>query len=157
MKKVLLPAVTTILTINTLVAADTMREGLWSIRSTVSIGTSKSEGAISLCRNAESDNRVSTKGMSCKITSKSSEGVTRTSEMECVATDTTTRINETVTMTGDNAAQLVRHITLTQPSGVGIQEMTVEADMKYLGTCPAGIQPGDAIDAHGKVTQTLKN
>jgi hypothetical protein len=49
---------------------------------------------------------------------------------------------------GDIAAHGESH-TLYTPAMDGKTETIMFSDAKYLGSCPAGMQPGDRMDANG--------
>jgi hypothetical protein len=48
------------------------------------------------------------------------------------------------------------HTTYT-PALAGTAESTMIMDQKYVGGCPAGIQPGDRIAANGTVNHLWKH
>lgn len=150
----------TLLIYGGMLAADApMKEGLWSIHtvSTDQPGNNKTDSTVKLCRNHAYDDRVrtlaneqSTKS-SCKI-SENTSGNTTTSETECAVAKSVLKTKGTVTIVGDTAHS-ESHTTYT-PAMYGTSETTMVMDQKYLGPCPAGVEPGDRISADGKVQHT---
>jgi hypothetical protein len=55
-----------------------------------------------------------------------------------------------VTATGDTAVHGETHSTFDPPS-FGRTDTTMIMDQKYVGACPAGMEPGDTMDSDGKV------
>ena len=62
----------------------------------------------------------------------------------------------TVVFQGDTSAHGEDHTTYT-PAMNGISESTMIQDQKYVGSCPAGQQPGDITNADGRVIHTWKH
>jgi hypothetical protein len=62
----------------------------------------------------------------------------------------------TATFSGDTSTHSESHATYT-PAMAGISEMTMIQDQKYVGSCPAGAQPGDRINADGTVIHLGKH
>jgi hypothetical protein len=58
-------------------------------------------------------------------------------------------------MSGDTAAHSETRATYTPPM-YGLTETTMVMDQKYVGACPAGVGPGDTIEAGGKVIHHSK-
>jgi Protein of unknown function (DUF3617) len=141
--------------------APPMKEGLWSIH-TVSVdqpGNKKTDGMRSICRNHAYDERVRAMAAqhaakSCKTISENSVGGTTTTETQCSVGGSVVRTKATVTFSGDTAHSET-HSTYT-PAMYGMSETTMVMDQKYVGACPAGVEPGDFIGADGKVTHTAR-
>jgi len=141
-------------------AADTPagKEGLWSIH-TVSInnpGNKRTEGTRSLCRNHAYDARVREQAETkqkqyCKPVSRTSSGNGFTEEFECSIQGSVTTNKVVTTFTGDTSVHSETHVTY-KPALYGIEEMTTTMDQKYLGACPAGMEPGDFMSSDGKIT-----
>lgn len=158
MKPVLL-AVTFLLVV-ALYAADrpAMKEGLWSIH-TITIdnpGNKKAEGTRSICRNHEYDVRIREQSEKrqkqiCKVFTESSSGHILTAESECSVRGSVSKGKTVTTFNGDSSIHSETHATYT-PALMGIAETTIIQDQKFTGTCPAGMQPGDFMDASGKIT-----
>jgi hypothetical protein len=47
--------------------------------------------------------------------------------------------------------------TTYAPAFGGVTDSTMTIDQKYLGSCPAGVQPGDLTAADGKVNHLWKH
>jgi len=135
-----------------------MKDGLWSIHT---VSTMMREGAqaktfevtVSRCRTQASDTQVPASAppaKDCKVISKSSRDATHNSEMQCTINGSTVKVKETVTMKGDNEANTITEFTFDPPNS-GLSGMNIVADMKYLGPCPAEMQPGDTVMPDGKV------
>jgi hypothetical protein len=138
-----------------------MKEGLWSIH-TVSVdqpGNNKTEGTVKLCRSHAYDERIRTmaaqkSAKTCKTISENSTGGTTTTETECTVASSVLKTKGTVTFSGDSAHSET-HTTYT-PAMYGTSESTMVMDQKYLGACPAGVEPGDRIGPDGKVSHAQK-
>jgi hypothetical protein len=139
-------------------AADppSLKEGLWSIHtvSTNQPGDKKTEGTRSICRNHEYDERVraqaKAQAMTCKIHADNDSGSKYESESECVVRATTIHTKGITTASGANATHTESSTTYT-PAFYGISATTMIMDQKYVGACPAGMAPGDMMEADGKV------
>jgi len=57
----------------------------------------------------------------------------------------------TTTFVGDTAAHSETHSTNTAAM-YGVSETIQVMDQKYVGSCPAGAQPGDRTGADGRVS-----
>jgi Protein of unknown function (DUF3617) len=164
MKTMLVLAATALLLlIGTAYAADLpeLKEGLWSVhkQTTTNPENSKSDTTSTICRNHAYDQHVrslmkSMKG--CSVVSESLQGGTYVLETRCEITGTMVDSKGTVTSQGDNATHSETHATYT-PAMAGISEMTIIMDQKYVGSCPAGVQPGDITQADGRVSHTWKH
>jgi hypothetical protein len=132
-----------------------VKEGLWSVHTQTSdnSGGKKSEGTYTLCRNHAYDQAAQARAKNmkgCTMVSESFEGGKYTSAMHCVTAGTAVESKGTTTFQGDAATHSETHATYT-PAVAGMTEMTIVMDQKYVGSCPAGVQPGDRTDADGKV------
>jgi uncharacterized protein DUF3617 len=156
MKTLWLPLATLLVPITVISAVDQpqLKEGLWSIQTQTvdNPGGKKSGGTRSICRNHEYDERVRALAakQNCKTSNENVSGSTRTSESECTAGGSTIKTKSVVTMTGDTAAHSETHSTFDPPS-FGRTDSTMIMDQKYIGACPAGMEPGDMMDADGKI------
>jgi hypothetical protein len=147
-----------------LFAADppAMKEGLWSIH-TISIdnpGNKKSEGTRSICRNHAYDARIrqqteQKQKQTCKSNSEASSGNTFTAESECSVQNSIIKSKGVTTFNGDSSIHSETHGTYT-PALFGVAETTIIMDQKYVGACPAGMQPGDFMSADGKITHVAQ-
>jgi hypothetical protein len=138
-----------------------VKEGLWSdhTQSIDQPGNKKSEGTKTICRSHAYDQYVKTlaaKVPGCTKVSENYNGHTFTSEMRCVVGGSVIDGKETATFQGDTAVHSESHSTYT-PALYGVSATTRIADQKYLGSCPAGSQPGDIKSADGKIINTWKH
>jgi Protein of unknown function (DUF3617) len=138
-----------------------MKEGLWSIHtvSTDQPGNKKTEGTVSLCRNHAYDERVRAMAAQqsakrCKTINESTTGGTITTENECTVGSSVLKTKAVATLNGDTAHS-ESHTTYA-PAMYGTSESTMIMDQKYLGACPAGVEPGDRIGADGKIQHASK-
>jgi hypothetical protein len=138
-----------------------MKEGLWSIHtvSTDQPGNKRTEGTQKLCRSHAYDERVRAmaaqqSAKTCKTISENSAGGTTTSENQCTVGGSVLKTKAVVTLNGDSAHSET-HTTYT-PAMYGMSETSMVMDQKYLGACPAGVQPGDRIGPDGKVIHGSK-
>jgi hypothetical protein len=128
-----------------------VKEGLWSIH-TQSIdnpGNKKSEGTYSLCRDHSYDQSMA-RARGCTTVSESVQEGKYSVASHCVVAGTVIESKQTTTFQGDTAYHSERHATYT-PAFYGKTESTMIIDQRYVGSCPAGVQPGDRIGADGKV------
>jgi len=138
-----------------------MKEGYWSIHTLITSnpGNKKTESTQTICRNHEYEQYVrnmATKGRTgCKILVDNYSGGTYTVEQECTIGGTTLHSKTVSTSQGDSASHTEAHTTNTPPQ-YGEAESTTIMDQKYLGACPAGIQPGDIVRADGRKTNAWK-
>jgi hypothetical protein len=140
-------------------AADppSMKEGLWSIHM-VSVdqpGNTKTDTTDKLCRSHAYDERVraiaaqQSAKSSCKTISETTVGGTTTTENQCTVGKSVLKTKGVANINGDSAHSET-HTTYTPPM-YGATETTMVIDQKYLGACPAGVEPGDRIGADGQV------
>ena len=147
-----------------LYAADppAVKEGLWSIH-TVSIdnpGSKKTDGTRSICRNHAYDTRIREQAekqqkQTCKSANRTSSGNSFTDESECTVQGSVIKTKGVTTFTGDTAFHSETHATYT-PALYGNAETTMVIDQKYVGPCPAGMEPGDFMSADGKITHVKR-
>ena len=135
-----------------------VREGLWSIH-TVSIdnpGNRRTEGTRSICRNHPYDVRIREQAEKrqkqyCKSTVQKSTGNGSTEESECTVQGSAVRSKVVTTFVSDASIHSETHATYA-PALYGTAEMTMIMDQKYVGACPAGMQPGDFMSSDGRIT-----
>jgi hypothetical protein len=77
----------------------------------------------------------------CKITSMTHNGSVYTEQTECSFGGQVRKSTSVTTFTGDSAV----HTEIHQADG----SVTVTSDSKYVGSCPAGMVPGDYVGADG--------
>lgn len=162
--KRILPAAATSLISFALYAADppSIKEGLWSIHTTSidNPGNKRSEGTRSICRNHEYDVRIRQQSEQkqkqiCKTYTQNSSGNTFTTDSECSVQGSVTKGKAVTTFSGDTSIHAETHATYT-PALFGVAETTIIQDQKYTGPCPAGMEPGDFMDAAGKITHVKR-
>jgi hypothetical protein len=138
-----------------------MKEGLWSIRNktTVAPKNELSDFTSTICRSHAYDQHVleetkTTKG--CSTISESMQGSKYSIHTRCVVGGTVIESTSTVIFKGDAAAHSETHASYTPAMG-GVSGMTLTQDQKYLGSCPAGVQPGDMTRPDGTVLHLWKH
>ena len=77
----------------------------------------------------------------CKITSMTHTGSVYTEQTECNFGGQVRKSTSVTTFTGDSAV----HTEIHQADG----SVTVTSDSRYVGSCPAGMVPGDYVGADG--------
>ena len=138
-----------------------MKEGLWSVHTetTSQPGDKKVVGNRSLCRSHAYDDDVRARAKAlaanCKTIVDKYEGGKYESETECVMAGTTAHGKTTVTRTGEDAARTETQTTYSPALG-GMTATIIVMDQKYVGACPAGVDPGDSIAADGTVMKARK-
>ncbi len=164
MNKTLVPAVAAfLLAIGTASAVDApdLKEGLWSVHTQTvdNPGNKKSDGTYTLCRSHAFDQsvRASAKTVKgCTNTSESFQGGKFSSATHCVMAGTVMESKGTTAFQGDTSTHSETHATYS-PAMYGVSETTMIMDQKYVGSCPAGTQPGDRISADGSVIHSGKH
>jgi hypothetical protein len=164
MKKIMGFAAALLLLTSTVVNAvdpPIMKEGLWSIRnqSVNNPGDKKSDHTSTVCRSHAYDQHAlqDEKAMKgCKTISESLQGSEYSIHTHCVVAGTEIDSKSTVTFKGDTVAHSESHATYNPAMG-GISEMTLIQDQKFVGNCPAGVQPGDITQPDGTVVHTWKH
>ncbi len=147
--------------VSTAADAPDMKEGLWSIhtQSTDSPGNKKSEGMFSLCRSHAYDQtiRARAKAMKgCTVIGESLVPGKYSSETRCtIPGGTTIDSKGTTTFQSDTATHTENHSTYTPPLN-GMNGSSMIMDQKWVSSCPAGMQPGDRMNADGAVMHTGK-
>lgn len=92
----------------------------------------------------------------CKIIRDDTSSTEREFEAQCTISGTVAHIKRTVTFSGDSAAH--SEVTNSYPPALrGINSMTVVMDQKYIGACPAGMNPGDFRNSDGTITKRPGN
>jgi len=163
MKKMLLLAPALLLPIGTALCADApdVKEGLWSIHTQTvdNPGNKKSESSSTICRSHAYDQHVQSlakKTMKDCTVNTSFEGGKYTTASHCVIAGTVIDTKGTSAFQGDTAAHSEARTTYTPAFG-GVTDSTMTTDQKYLGSCPAGVQPGDLTAADGTVNHLWKH
>ncbi len=160
----------TVWAIGTALAVDLpeLREGLWAVH-TQTIGTQiiggsgnneKSEATFTLCRSHAYDQgvRASARGMKgCATVSENLMPGKYSSETRCTVPNTNSVVESKgiTTFQSDTSTHTESHATYNPPVA-GIGERTTIMDQKYVGTCPAGMQPGDRTNPDGSIARISK-
>jgi hypothetical protein len=136
------------------------KEGLWSIQtqSVDNPGNKKIESTSTICRSHAYDQYVRslTKTLKdCTTVNESFQAGKYHVEVHCAAGGVVTESKGTTTFQA-TSAHAETHVTYT-PAFDGVSETTVIMDQKYIGSCPAGAQPGDMTHADGRVTHLWKH
>ena len=133
-----------------------LREGLWQmhLQDTASPGNKTTDSTTEICRNHAYDQQVQSLANKVKIgctkINESLEGSTYTAEMRCVVGPTTIQSKSVAIFQGDTAAHSETHSTFTPALGGQAGDVMIQ-DSKYVGSCPAGMQPGDRMSANGTI------
>jgi len=138
-----------------------LKEGLWSIhnQSIDNPGNKKTDSSSTICRSHAYDEYVHSlaKGRKgCTSINESLQGGKYFIEMHCVVAGTTVDSKATTIYQGDTSTHSENHATYSPALG-GVSEVTMTMDQKYVGSCPAGVQPGDMTDADGTVTHLWRH
>jgi hypothetical protein len=86
----------------------------------------------------------------CTTVSENFQDGKYTSEIHCTAGKLEIDSKGTTAFKGDTALHSETHVTYTPALG-GVSETTIVIDQKYVGSCPAGSQPGDRTNSDGTV------
>jgi hypothetical protein len=138
------------------------KEGLWSVnRQMIDNPGNKKDvfPPIKLCRNRAYDQYVMglAKNMhGCTTVSESTQGNKYFVELKCVVGKTVIDTKGTTTFQGDTSGHSESHTTYIPPM-FGKSESTMIIDSKYIGSCPAGMQPGDRINGDGTIAHGWKH
>ena len=137
-----------------------IKEGEWSVH-TVSVenGSKRTEGTYKLCRSHAFDQYV--EGLAknvktCKMIGETYAGGKYTSESRCTMGKTVIASKGTTTFQSDTSMHSETHATYTPPM-YGMSDTQMTMDQKYVGSCPAGTQPGDRTNADGTVMHLWKH
>jgi hypothetical protein len=130
------------------------------VQSSTNLDKTPSDNTSKICRShaydAYEQSQITKREAGCKTISKTTSGATTTSDMECTVGKTVVRTKTTMTKTGEDSMRSETHGTYTPPMG-GMSEITMIGEQKYLGACPAGMQPGDTIRADGSKANNWKH
>lgn len=133
-----------------------LKEGLWSVTTRNGVNSSD-EMTRSICRDHAYDakmqeaEKAQQQRRGCKIVKDETLPTKREFEGECSINGVTAHIKRVVTFDGDSAAHSEMTTTYTPPLH-GMSTMTIVMDQKYVGACPAGMNPGDIKNADGTIT-----
>jgi hypothetical protein len=131
-----------------------LQEGLWEIRTQTiaNPGNKKDEGTVKICRDHAYDKEAmdlakNLKG--CTFTFESVGAGRYSSESHCTIDGTVISSKGTASyQSTSNRSET--HTTYT-PAFYGKTDETTIQDQKYLGSCPAGMKPGDQMNRDGTI------
>lgn len=138
------------------------KEGLWSLnRQTTDMPGNKKDvwAPIKVCLSHAYNQyvlRLAKNIPGCTIVSESNQGNEYVVEMKCVVGKTVLDTRSRTTMVGDTSAHAESHTTYA-PAMNGNSETIMISDSKYISSCPAGLQPGDRINADGTISHGWKH
>jgi hypothetical protein len=92
---------------------------------------------------------VKNKKVGCTTLKEDWQGSIYSVDSHCIVAGTAVDSKGTVTYIGDTSARSETRATYTPALG-GVSETTMIMDQKYVGSCPAGGQPGDLTTADAK-------
>ena len=123
------------------------KEGLWETHSTqTQQGKTVSDRSVKMCQSNETTKSIQASGEESKkkneCTSKLAQPASNTyvEESQCAKGPTAGSVTKVVyTYQGDTASHTEVHMN------VGKSETVMIIDAKYLGSCPAGMKPGDLM------------
>jgi hypothetical protein len=132
-----------------------VQEGLWERHgeSVAMPGNIKSESKLSICRSHASEKAAQALARNipgCPWVEPTITGSKFTQEMRCTVGATTIASKGVVSFQGETAIHSETHVTYTPPLG-GIAESTAINDEKFVGSCAAGMEPGDTMNDKGVV------
>jgi hypothetical protein len=129
-----------------------MKDGLWETHSTqTQQGKTVFDMSVKMCQSKEHTKSLQSTGEELRKKNECTSTVTQPSpnsyveESRCSKgpnAGSVTKIN--YTFQGDTASHTEMHMN------AGKSETVMIMDAKYLGSCPAGMKPGDAVTADGK-------
>lgn len=124
-----------------------MKEGLWETHSTqTQQGKTVSDTSVKMCQSRELTKSMQLTGEELRKKNECTSSVTRPSpntyaeESRCAKGPNAGSVTKVVyTYQGDTASHTEMHMN------VGKSETVMIIDAKYLGSCPAGMKPGDLM------------
>ena len=132
-----------------------LREGLWEIqiRGTENPGAKKTEYSFRLCRDhaydKETDNLVKN-NKNCKTKLDSLGGDRFSASSRCSVSGVIIVSQGVSAYQGGDTVHSESTATYTPPL-YGKSDETMIQDQRYLGSCPAGMKPGDRMMADGSI------
>jgi hypothetical protein len=129
-----------------------MKDGLWEAHSTqTQQGKTVFDTSTKMCQSKELTKSTESMGEELRKRDQCTSTVTQTSansfaeESHCAKGSNAGSVTKTVyTYQGDTASHMEMHLQN------GKSETVMIMDMKYLGSCPADMKPGDVIMPDGK-------
>ena len=127
-----------------------MKDGLWESHTQQVLQGKKFEASMKICQTHEIEKSMKSAGDEMRKTNQCTEIVTQTSatsytsESRCMKGPLAGSVTKmTYTYQGDTASHMEMHMAQGQSDNVTIIES------RYLGSCPVGMKPGDAVMADG--------
>jgi len=129
-----------------------MKDGLWETHSTqIQQGKTVFDMSAKMCQSKELTKSMQSSGEELRKKNACTSAVTQPSpnkyveESRCAKGPSAGSVTKiTYTYQGDTASHTEMH------TNDGKSETVMIIDAKYLGSCPAGMKPGDAVMADGK-------
>ena len=129
-----------------------MKDGLWETHSTqTQQGKTVFDTSVKMCQSKELTKSMQSSGEELRKKNACTSAVTQPSpntyveESRCAKGPNAGSVTKiTYTNQGDTASHTEMH------TNDGKSETVMIIDAKYLGSCPAGMKPGDAVMADGK-------
>jgi hypothetical protein len=162
MKKPAITAIALLTFIGTACAVDgpPLKEGFWAVHlvTTNNPGNQVINAQYSICRNHAFDHHLdnAVKNPQCAITTDSFQGNKHVTSSSCHISTTTISTKSVGTYVSDTSVHTESTSTYT-PAFMGQTRETMVVDWKYVGACPAGIQPGDRVASDGSVLHLWKH
>ncbi|HEY3731896.1 MAG TPA: DUF3617 family protein [Steroidobacteraceae bacterium] len=127
-----------------------IKEGLWTTTTTLSGGNHPPQTG-KMCNSTtimqQVIDRQKKPDQPCRIVNMTHSGSVYTQQTECLVDGTVKKSTSITTFTGDTLV----HTEIRHEGGA----LTVVSDSKYLGSCPAGMQPGDYVGDDGMKLNVL--
>ena len=128
-----------------------MKDGLWETHSTqIQQGKTVFDTSVKMCQSKELTKSLHSNGEELRKKNECTSSVTQPSpstyveESRCSKGPNAGSVTKiTYTYQGDTASHTEMHMN------AGKSETVMTMDAKYVGSCPAGMKPGDAIMADG--------
>src|ERR1039457_5576687 len=129
-----------------------MKDGLWDTHSTqIQQGKTVFDTSVKMCQSKELTKSMQSSGEEFRKKNACPSAVTQPSpntyveESRCAEGPNAGSVTKIIyTFQGDTASHMEMHMN------EGKSETVMIMDSKYLGSCPAGMKPGDAVMADGK-------
>jgi len=124
------------------------KEGLWETHSTqTQQGKTMSDRSVKMCQSKELTKSMQSNGEELRKKNECTSNVTQPSpntyveESRCAKGPNAGSVTKVIyTYQGDTSSHTEMHMTL-----LGKTETVMLIDAKYVGSCPAGMKPGDLI------------
>jgi hypothetical protein len=138
-----------------------LREGLWSnhTETTAIPGNKTTEKRETVCRNHAYDEYARAqikRSLGYRLSNESLNGATFTSDMRCRIEGGAADFKVTAIYGRDTAVHSVASVAYS-PSVGGMSSQTITVVQNYIGSCPAGMRPGDTKGADGRITNDWKH